>query len=127
MARYQNDSMLDAGLNWVKDNTDKLLILSDGSTIMTYDFAKTNTLASVAVASTIFTLGNGDVSGRKITIAIVSGISVTTTGSATHTALVNASASSVTYLTESSAQPLTAGNALDTTAFDIELEDSAAP
>jgi len=127
MPRYQNDSMLDAAINWVKDNTDKIFILSSGTTSLTYDQAKSFTLASAAVASTIFSIANGDVSGRKGTVGIVSAVSVTTTGSATHFCCVNASASSVTYLTETSAQVLTAGNSLNTQAWDFELEDSVAP
>lgn len=127
MPRLQNDTMLDQALDWAKDNTNKIFILSSGTTSLTYDQAKTFTLASVAVTSTIFSLANGDVSGRKTTVAIVSGISVTTTGTANHTALVNSTGSSITYLTETSAQSLTAGNTLQTTAWDIEIEDPQAP
>ena len=127
MARSQNDSMLDAALQFVIDNSDKIFILASGVHPMTYASAKAHSLASAAIASTIFSIADGDVSGRKLTVAIVSSISVTTTGSVTHTMLVNASASSVTYLTETSAQALTAGNSLNTQAWDIEIEDSAAP
>lgn len=127
MARSQNDSMLNAALNWVKDNSDKIFILASGVHPMTYASAKAHTLASVSIASTIFSLADGDVSGRKLTVGIVSAVSVTTTGSATHTALVNSTGSSVTYLTQTSAQVITAGNSLNTQAWDIEIEDSAAP
>ena len=127
MARSQNDLMLDAALNWVKDNTEKMFVMSSGVHPMTYASAKAHALASIAIASTVFTLADGDVSGRKMTVAIVSGISVTTTGSATHTALVNSTSSFVCYLVPTSTQVVTAGNSLNTTAFDIEIEDSSAP
>ena len=126
MPRYQNDSMLDAALDWVKDNTDKIFILSSGTTTMTYANAKAWSLASVAVASTVFSLAAGDTSGRKTTIGIVSAVSVTTTGNVNHTCLVNASASSITYLTPTSVQVLTAGNKLNTQAWDIEIHDASA-
>ncbi len=127
MPRFQNDSMLDAALNWIKDNTTQIWVLSSGTTSITYDNAKTWKLAGNAIASTAFALAAGDVSGRKTTVAIVSGVSVTTTGDASHLCLVNTTASSVTYLTEASTQTITAGNSMNTGVFDIEIEDSSAP
>jgi hypothetical protein len=125
MAKIQNDAMLDAGLQYVIDNTNRLFICATASTGTTYDSAKTAALASVAIVSTLFTIGDGDTSGRKVTLAIVSGVSVTTTGSATHAVLAqkSAGASAMVYVTQTSVKALTAGDTLNTTAFDIELRD----
>ena len=127
MVRKVNDSALDAQLTWVKDNTDAMWIISNASAGSNYDSCKNRLLASAAAASTIFTLGDGDVSGRKMTVAVVSGVVVVADGTATHVALVNVSASSLTYITESSAQVLASGNTLTTTAWDIETRDPTAP
>jgi len=125
MARKQNDSMLDAALQWVEDNTDTMWICSNGSAATNYDSAKNRKLASAVVASTIFTIADGDVSGRKSTVGVVSGVAVLADGTATHVVLVNVSASTLIYMTESSAQVLASGNTLTTTAWDIELRDPA--
>jgi len=126
MARFQNDAMLNAGLNWVKDNTDKMFICATLASTATYTQAKSAALASVAIASTVFSLSSGVTSGRRSTVAIVSAVSVTTTGSAVQTVLVNSNNSTITYMTPTSAQVVTAGNTITTTAWDIEIGDSVA-
>ena len=82
MTRMTHNDVLDSPLNYIKDNADCVWILSSTIVAGTYDTAKTNKLASATIASTIFTIGDGDVSGRKAAIAIISGVSVTTGGTA---------------------------------------------
>lgn len=125
MARFQDDLMLDAALDWVKDNTAARWALNDEA--QTYGSAVTAKLASATIVSTQFTKAAGDVSGRKVTCAVVSGVSVTTQGSATHYALVNPASSRLAYLVPASVKLLPAGSEVTFGAFDIEIEDSAAP
>jgi len=127
MVRKVNDSALDAHLNWIKDNTEAMWIISQASAASNYDSCKNRKLASATVASTLFTLADGDVSGRKTTVGVASGVVVVADGTATHVALVDVSASSLTYITECSAQVLASGNTLTTTAWDIETRDPTAP
>lgn len=127
MVRIGNDTALDQALQYIIDQSDTIFILSTASANITFDQAASVTLASVAIASTVFSISNGLVNGRRATVAIVSGVSVTNTGTANHVMLVNASASTITYVTEASAQALTAGNSLNTSAWNIELRDPAAP
>lgn len=123
MARFQNDSMLDAALDWlIAQSTARWAISGDAAS---YASAASLKLASATIASAQFTKADGDVSGRKVTCAVVSGVSVATQGSATHYALVNASV--LTYLVPASTKLLPAGSEVTFGAFDIELEDSAAP
>lgn len=123
MVKITNDSAMDAMLQWIEDNTNAMWILASASAGMSFDGAKTHKLASATIASTVFTIANGDTSGRKTTVAIVSGISVTTTGSVNHVALVHTSNSTLIHLAQTSAQALTAGNSLNTSAFDIEVRN----
>jgi hypothetical protein len=65
---------------------------------------------------------NGDVSGRKLTVDAISNGSVTSTGTASHFALVDASRLLVAGPLAAS-QGVTSGNAWSLAAFDIELPD----
>lgn len=125
MARYQDDLMLDAALDWVIANSTARWALS--SDAATYGSAVTAKLASATIASANFTKADGDVSGRKVTVGVVSAVSVGTQGSATHYALVNPASSRLSYLVPASVKLLPAGSEVTFGAFDIELEDSAAP
>jgi len=128
-----HDNVFDAALNYIGDNADVVWILASTSAAGDggYDSAKANMLASVTIpgggASAIFTIGDGDVSGRKAAVAIISGISVETGGTAKNLAFVNVSASAMYHMTETSSQVLTGGNLVNTSPFDIEFEDPSAP
>lgn len=73
-----------------------------------------------------FTVANGDVSGRKLTVAAQTGFTVDTSGSATHIALANAANSALLHVTTCTSQSLTAGNTANTPAYDIEMLDVTA-
>lgn len=125
MARYQNDLMLDAALDWLIANSTARWALSTDAT--TYASAVSAKLASATIASAQFTKADGDVSGRKVTVAVVSGVSVATQGSATHYALVKPVGSVLSYIVPASTKLLPSGSEVTFGAFDIELEDSSAP
>ena len=119
MPRFQNDLMLDAALDWLIANSVARWALSVDAT--TYGSAVSAKLASVTISSAQFTKANGDVSGRKVTVAVVSAVSVTTQGSATHFALVNPTGSVLTYLVPASVKLLPAASEVTFGAFDIEI------
>ena len=62
-----------------------------------------------------------DTSGRKCTVAQLTGVAVTTTGSATHVALNDGT--SVLYVTECTGQSLTSGNTMTFNAWEIGIAD----
>ena len=68
-----------------------------------------------------FTIANGDVSGRKVTVAQQSAIPIDTSGTATHITLDDGSA--LLGVTTCVSQGLTAGGTVTTPAFDIEVAD----
>ena len=125
MARYQNDLMLDAALDWLIANSTARWALS--ADVTTYASAVTAKLASATIASAQFTKAAGDTDGRKVTCAVVSGVSVTTQGSATHFALVKPASSILAYLVPASTKLLPAGSQVTFGAFDVTLRDSSAP
>ena len=80
-------------------------------------------LADVAVDAGDFTLGDGDVSGRKVTIAEQADIEVDDSGTATHVALVNSGDTTLRYVTTVTSQVVTDGNTVTIGAWKIEIAD----
>jgi len=89
---FSRDAAADAYLNNIKTLAEKL-VLCDGEpatyTAAQTDHATGDRLGEVAVATGDFTLADGDVTGRKITVAQKTGIPITVTGSWSHWALVD--------------------------------------
>jgi hypothetical protein len=81
-------------------------------------------LADVALTpDTDFTKANGDTSGRKVTIAAKSGVTVDASGTATHIAIARTTDSTLRYVTTCTSQALTAGNTVNIPAWKIEVAD----
>jgi hypothetical protein len=78
-------------------------------------------LADVTVDSSDFTPAEGDVSGRKVTVAAQSAVPVDASGTATH--IAGTDGSTMLFLTECTSQALTSGNTVNIPAFDIEFRD----
>ena len=78
-------------------------------------------LADVTMASGNYTIADGSTSGRKITMASMSGVSVDTSGTATHVALCTGSA--LIYVTTCTSQVLTAGNTMTFGSWSVEIGD----
>lgn len=124
MAKWQNDSMLDAAFDWV-DQADRMFICSAQPTTYT-EASSTYCLATVTMtADTDYTKANGDTSGRKVTVAAKSGQSVSASGTATHVALGKSGTTTLYYVTTCTSQALTSGNTVSIPAWDIEIADVA--
>lgn len=80
-------------------------------------------LAGVTINSGDFAEGDGDTSGRKVTVAQQAAVPIDTSGTATHIAL--ASGSALLYVTTCTSQVLTAGGTVTVPAWDIEIADPA--
>lgn len=78
-------------------------------------------LASTPMSSGDYTIANGDVSGRKMTMASKSGSTISSTGTANHTAFTDGT--TLLLVTEATPQALTAGNPITFGSFDYEIED----
>ena len=69
-----------------------------------------------------YTVANGDINGRKVTVAQQSSVTVTATGTANHVALCDAT--NLLYVTTCTSQVLSAtGNTITFPAWDIEIAD----
>ena len=117
MAKYVNPTVvIDGALDKIALGN-QLLVCSSQPT--TRANALSSALASTSLISGDFTKANGDVSGRKITIAQKSNISVTATGTANHIAIVDAT--NLLLVTTCDPQPLTTGNTVTVPAFKDEI------
>ena len=131
MARSVNDAVLDAALNYIADNGTTLHVCAGQPTsITTGTLAGATELAeftlTVGAGNGDYTLANGDVSGRKLTVAAQTGASITASGTADHLAITDGT-SSLIYVTTVTSQAITSGGTVDTSAWDIEIEDPTAP
>ena len=80
------------------------------------------TLAGAASISGSYTAANGDTSGRKNTCPAQTGISIGTTGTATHVVTHN-NTDTMYVVTTCTSQALTSGGTVDTNAWDQEIQD----
>lgn len=118
------DYVLDAALTKLDTEADRIDITSQEAT--TY-----------AEATSTYTLGNstslsfgapqdGDTSGRKVTAAAITDGSVTGTGTATHFAITDVSATRLLATGSlTTSQGVTSGNTFTIAAFDVEIPDPA--
>ena len=120
MGKYCNPTVIDAALNYVKNNVNVETVCSQQPTTRA-EAITTYKLAAVTIDDTDITLANGDVSGRKGTVAEQDGVTVDDTGEGNHIALCSASA--LLYVTTCTPQQLTAGNAIKIPVWDFEIED----
>lgn len=122
MGKSVHDDVLDGALNIIKNNCTRITLCSQEPTSYTEANA-TYALADVTVDSSDFTNADGDTSGRKLTVAAQSGVSVDSSGTSNHVALLDVSNTKLLYVTTHTGQALTSGNTADIGAFDIEIAD----
>jgi len=125
MGKLVDNSVLDAALNFIKNEAILMVVCSDtpttyGNATGTYD------LASVAMTGTDFTVAD-DVAaggGRKCTIAQKTYITVDHSGTATHVALC--SDDILLYVTTCTSQALVAANTVTVPTWKIQIADPTA-
>jgi hypothetical protein len=122
MAKSVHNDVLDGMLNILKNNVTRMTACSAEPTTYTEANA-TFALADVTLASGDFTVADGDTNGRKVTVAQKTGVAVDSTGTATHVALLDVSATKLDYVTTCTSQVLTAGNTMTFNAWKIEVAD----
>lgn len=119
MAKIASDAVLDALLDKVATGT-ILTVCSTQPTTRT-EAVTTYKLADVTVDSGDFAKANGDVSGRKVTIAQQPDVPVDSNGTATHVAICDGT--DLLYVTTCTSQVLTSGNTVTVPAWKIEVSD----
>lgn len=127
MAKFVNDTCMDQALLWIQDHVQRLSVCS--SVPANINEAQTTGACMFAMSTILttasFSIGNGDVSGRKITIAQVATMAVNATGIADTIVLFSTGASGQIYAyTTCSTQVLgSTANAVTVPAWDIEIAD----
>lgn len=122
MPQFSHDDIMDAALNLIKNNCDKMVACSAYPTSYTEANA-TYALSDVTMGSTDFTLANGDTSGRKLTVASKSGVAVDADGTATHVALLDTVNSRLLYVTTCPSQAVASGGTVSFGNWPIEWRD----
>jgi hypothetical protein len=138
MGKNVHDNMLDAALNYLKTNGNRLVVLSaepTGASAYTNAMLDVDSsgyrLASATISASDFTgPAEGATSGRKITVNAQSSMSIdgiAASENATHVSVVkyhsSASSQMVLYTTTCTSQSLTGGNKVNTPAWAIEIRD----
>lgn len=126
MAKLVADAVLDAALDYLETNVDRISVCETQPT--TYAEATTNKGGGgykLAISSTPTFTGpaNGDTNGRKTTIDQEATITVDVSGDAQHIALCKSGTTVLLYVTTCTLQALTAGNTVTIPAWDIEIAD----
>lgn len=122
MPKQAPDATIDAMLDQIAGAT-AMHAISAYTMDDTYATVVGNSLADVTMAGGDFTKAAGDTSGRKVTVAAKSGVTVDSTGTATHVALVNTSGTTVRYVTTCTSQALTAANTVNFPSWKVEVAD----
>lgn len=124
--RYCNPALHDLFLNGIRNTCNKMVLCSQAPA--NYNEANvTYALADVAMAPADFTLANGAVSGRQVTVAAKTGVPIDATGNPTVCALLDTVNLVLLYWTEeNTAQIIYTGNTANIPAWAIENRDPIA-
>lgn len=120
MGMKADQAFYDAALNFLKNGMIRQTACS--AEPANYAGIAAVALASATMASGDFTLAAGDVSGRKVTVAAKSGVTIDSSGTANHVVLHD-NASILGYVTTSDPLVLTAGagNTVNFPTWKIEI------
>jgi len=119
MGKLADDTVIDGALNIVATAVEIYVNTAEPANRAA---AISDSLIPVHVmASGDFTNANGDVNGRKCTVAAQSSLTADATGTATHITLCTGAL--MLYVTTCTSQAITSGNTVNIGAFDIEIAD----
>lgn len=118
MAKWQNDLMLDAALDYISTNGTEMYVCTAQPTDRANAIAtKLTTVATPSYQAN----ADGDVSGRKLAVDAEVDIPISASGDATHIAIC--SGTLLLYVTTCTTQTLTSGGTVTVPTWDIEIED----
>jgi len=117
MAKKVDDTVLDAALG-VIDNSTRMVVTS--AEPANFAGIAAVALADVVMAGGDFAIANGT-SGRKVTVAAKSAVTIDSSGTATHVCLDNGSV--LLYVTTCTSQALVAAGTVDIPAWIIQIDD----
>ena len=125
MAKWANDNVMDAALDYVATGT--LLTVCSAQPTTYAEASSTYKLADVVMTAGAgngdYVKANGDTNGRKLTVQQQSNMDIDTSGTATHVAISVSGSSTLLYVTTCTSQVLTSGGTVTVPAWDIEISD----
>lgn len=116
MAKAIPDTILDLMLDQAEGNTIHI------TSAQPANYAGIAAVVLAQGSAGAYTAANGDVSGRKNTMAAVTGLPITNTGTATHV-VISDGASTLKLITTCTSQALTSGGTVDTSTWSHEITD----
>lgn len=125
MAKYLPDTTIDNMLNYIRENITGMSVCSTQPTNFTQAYTTYMLANQGGLTSTKLTLGDGDTSGRKVTMPANNSLSVQTTGTAQHIAWYGSTGSILLLVTTCTTQALTTGNTVNVPTHDFEIRDVA--
>ena len=121
MAKTLSDAVIDGALDVAAG--DQISVCTTQPTDYTEATATYKLAISTAVAGGDFVNANGDVSGRKMTVAAQTAVTIDTTGTALFVAITNLAGTLLKVVTTSTSQALTSGGTVDIGTFKLEIAD----
>jgi hypothetical protein len=118
MGKFASTDVLDGSLNIVRGATRMVALNGEPAT---YSAAFAGRLAEAVMTTADFTLAAGDISGRKVTVAARSGLSVIAAGTADHVALLDVAGSRLLYVTTCPAQAVVSGGLVSIASWSVEI------
>jgi hypothetical protein len=123
MAKAVHNDVIDAALGVVRSNATRMVALA--AEPADYAAANTGALANATMVAADFTIADGVVSGRRVSVAAKANVAVAAAGTANHVALLDPVTTRVLYVTTCPAQALPAGGTVSFAGWDIEIGDPA--
>jgi hypothetical protein len=129
MAKFCSSIILDAAATVIRDRGAKIAVCTSVA-ITTVDLVQANMLAETTLTtgagSTSYTIADGDVSGRKITISAQASIAVATTGIAQQICIYTTiGTTALLYKTDATTQALAStANKVTIPSWKIEFRDA---
>lgn len=120
MGKSVHNDVLDGALAVIKSNANLITVCSSEPTTRSQAIS-TYKLASVAVSASDFAIADGSSGGRKLTVGAQNSVSVDTSGSAEHVAIVDGTR--LLLVTTCTKQALTSGNKVNIPSFKDTIGD----
>lgn len=122
MGKRVHSDVLDGALGLVRSNATKMVACSGEPASFSAADGSLK-LAEVTVGTSDLTLGDAAGSGRRVTVAQKSGVTVAATGTANHVALLDVANSRVLYVTTCTPQSLTLGQNITFGSWTVDIND----
>jgi hypothetical protein len=119
--RRVSDNAIDAQLQYIIDNAERIVVLDADP--VDYAGVSAAQLAEIAVDSGDFSLGDGDISGRKLVVAAQTAVDATATGTGNHVAIVDDTGMELLLLVEMPNVNITISIDTNIASFAYEVRD----